>query len=113
MHTWSVFQNSVTHLCSVTVASQLCSILIGKFLTPIHGAITPTSEMQESDTVFYSETSHPAHSTSTTKLLSTHNKDSGSKDSGIVHSDQDNGTSSNNTPPSDQPVIFKVSCDEE
>ena len=93
----------------------------GKFLKPIHESSIHVHEMQrftakaEADTVFYGETTHPA---STAKLLSTHNKDSSvvlgedSCDSGIAHSDQDNGITSNGLPQkmsNDQPLMFNVS----
>ena len=97
---------------------------VGRFLRPIHKSSVHVHEVQrftpqaEADAVFYGETSHPVNDSSTAKLLSTRNKDSSivlgedSCDSGIAHSDQDNGIASNGLPSNksnDQPLMFDAS----
>jgi len=104
---------------SAIVYSSICVHFIGKYLTPIHEAITPTKEMeeipeQEADTVFYSETSHPENDRSTTQLLPPHSKYSsislanGASDSGITSSDHDSSNTSTNCETMEQPVVFTV-----
>ena len=99
---------------------------LGRFLTPIHENIALTLEKREpvkpdGDTVFFSETSHPANDASTTQLLSNNSStllSNDSFDSGITHDHQEinitpRGVESNTI--NDHPLTFNVSftpCEE-
>ena len=94
---------------------------LGKVLTPIHENIAQTREKQEpvkpnGDTIFFSETSHPANDMSTTQLLSNNSStllSNDSFDSGITHDHQEisitptRGAESNTI--NDHPLMFSVS----
>ena len=104
----------------IIIHYAICEFL-GRFLTPIHESTTPEIQeyaaRTEADTVFYADMSHLANDSSTTQLLSTHNNNSivlgeGSCDSGIAHSDQNNGIASNGLSPNlsnGQPLMFNIS----
>ena len=102
----------------------LCDLL-EKHLTPIHEALTATPAKteelvgQEIDMVHYIETPYPTNDRSTAHLLTLCSdtvlaKDN--SDSGIAHSDLENGIASSSSPTNTckhQSVTFSLNCDEE